>query len=83
MADSERMWQHPTDFYVFSIGLSLGVGTVWGFPYVSYSHGGGAFLFAYVITLFLVGLPLLFMELVLGQFSRVGAAQVLGLKHTF
>ncbi len=64
------------DFFVFSVGLTLGIGTIWRFPIGAYTHGGGAYLIAYGTLLLVMGLPLLFLELVLGQYSRVGPVLV-------
>ncbi len=71
MCEAGRSWKHPLDIYVFSLGLTLGMGTVWRFPGVVYAHGGGSFLVAYLVLMLLIGFPVLFLELVLGQYSRV------------
>lgn len=68
---------------MFSVLLSLttdkylnlilsGLGNVWRFPFTAYENGGGAFLIPYICVLMLVGRPLYFMELALGQFSSAG-----------
>ena len=49
-----------------------GLGNVWRFPFTAYENGGGAFLIPYICVLMLVGRPLYFMELALGQFSSAG-----------
>ena len=51
------------------IGNCVGLGNLWRFPYLVYESGGGVFLIPYFIMLFLVGIPLLYMELSLGQSS--------------
>ena len=43
-----------------------------------YKSGGGAFLIPYIIMLILCGLPLLFMELTVGQYTRRGPIEALG-----
>ena len=40
-----------------------------------YENGGGAFVIPYIIMLFLVGIPLVFLETSLGQFSSKGIDQ--------
>ena len=82
-------WGNYCEFFLSSLGLAVGLGNVWRFPYVCYENGGGAFLFPYLIMLFIVGCPAFFMEQSLGQYGQVGANKVyfeytLGLiSHTF
>ena len=52
--------------------MLTGLGNVWRFPFTAYENGGGAFLIPYICVLMLVGRPLYFMELALGQFSSAG-----------
>ncbi|CAG2181202.1 unnamed protein product, partial [Oppiella nova] len=54
------------------VGLSVGIGNVWRFPYLAYQNGGGAFLIPYLIMLTLAGKPMYFMELAFGQFGGTG-----------
>ena len=56
--------------------MSVGLGNVWRFPFVALENGGGAFVIPYVIVLLLVGRPLYFMEMVVGQFSSRGSVKV-------
>ncbi|ESO97961.1 hypothetical protein LOTGIDRAFT_153071 [Lottia gigantea] len=71
-------WTGRFDFLMSLLGYSVGLGNVWRFPYLAYSNGGGAFLFPFVLMLLLVGLPMMFMELALGQFAALGPATVFG-----
>lgn len=56
--------------------MSVGLGNIWRFPYIAYANGGGAFLIPYLIILLLIGRPLYFLEMVLGQFSSSGCVKV-------
>ena len=57
--------------------MQVGLGNVWRFPYTAYANGGGAFLIPYIIVLMLIGRPLYFMELAMGQFSSASSVKVL------
>ncbi|XP_040061905.1 sodium- and chloride-dependent glycine transporter 1-like [Ixodes scapularis] len=58
------------------MGLSVGIGNLWRFPYLVFENGGGAFLLVYMIVLLLVGKPLYYLEMFLGQFSSSGCLGV-------
>jgi len=61
------VWSSKTAFVLASIGSAIGLGNLWRFPYVCYENGGGAFLIAYVVCLFLAGIPLLMLEFSIGK----------------
>lgn len=46
------------------------------FPFTALENGGGTFVIPYTIIVFLVGKPLYYMELLLGQFSSRGCIKV-------
>ncbi len=77
--DEDRgSWGNYWEFFLTSLGLAVGLGNVWRFPYVAYTNGGGSFLIPYILMLFVVGIPCFFVELSLGQYARVGANKVYG-----
>ncbi|XP_039287261.1 sodium-dependent proline transporter [Nilaparvata lugens] len=65
-------WGSRWEFLLSCVGLSVGIGNVWRFPYLAYQNGGGAFLVPYLIMLALAGKPMYFLELAIGQFAGVG-----------
>lgn len=69
-------WANKTEFILSCIGLSVGIGNIWRFPFLAYQNGGGAFLLPYVILMLLVGKPMYFMEVALGQFTSLGPLSV-------
>lgn len=71
--DPERAsWDNKFQYLLSAIGLAVGLGNVWRFPYLAQKNGGGAFLLPYIIMLFLEGLPIFYMELAMGQRMRNG-----------
>ncbi|CAF4303452.1 unnamed protein product, partial [Adineta steineri] len=67
-------WDRPVEFIFSLISTSVGLGKVWRFPYLAAKSGGGAFLIPYFILYFLIGAPIYYLELALGQFSSRGPA---------
>merc|ERR1719225_2073836 len=70
--DKRESWGSRVSFLLACIGYAVGLGNIWRFPYNAYKSGGGAFLVPYFIMLALCGIPLLFMELAVGQYTRRG-----------
>ena len=60
-------------FIVSAIGSAVGLGNIWRFPYVAYTHGGGAFLIPYLVALLSAGIPLLFFDYAIGHRYRGSA----------
>merc|ERR1711936_274175 len=76
MIDEERVtWDSPVQFFFTVLGFCVGLGNIWMFPYLCQQNGGGAFIIPFVVMLIVVGMPLLLLELALGQKLRVGAAR--------
>jgi NSS family neurotransmitter:Na+ symporter len=78
MPQTREQWQSRTSFIMAAIGSAVGLGNVWRFPYVAYTSGGGAFLIPYFVALFTAGIPLLVLEMGLGQRLQKGAPLAFG-----
>ena len=55
-------------------GCSIGLGDVWRFPYITGQYGGGIFVLIYLVFIFLLGLPIITMELAVGRASQKSIA---------
>lgn len=66
-------WPSRFTFILASIGSAVGLGNAWRFPGLAAKHGGGAFLFAYIIAMIAIGMPLLMMELSIGRKMKAGS----------
>ena len=70
---ARQRWTSRTVFILAALGSAVGLGNLWRFPYLVGKYGGGAFLIPYLIALVLVGVPMLMLELAVGQRMQQGA----------
>ncbi|XP_052872489.1 sodium-dependent nutrient amino acid transporter 1-like [Anopheles cruzii] len=73
---TREKWGRDIEFMLSCIAYSVGFGNIWKFPYTALKYGGGAFLLPYLIVLFVVGRPIYYLEMVLGQFSSRGVVKL-------
>jgi len=74
----DETWKNRGAYWMAAVGSAVGLGNVWRFPWRVYMNGGGAFLIAYFIVLFLVGMPMLTQEMALGQKFQGGDVEAYG-----
>lgn len=53
-----------------TVGSAVGLGNIWRFPYEAGVHGGGAFLLIYIVFIFLIGVPVICAEFIMGRSTR-------------
>jgi neurotransmitter:Na+ symporter, NSS family len=56
-----------------TLGSAVGLGNIWKFPFLAGTNGGAVFVFTYLISVALVGLPVLVAELTIGRKLRRNA----------
>ncbi|MCP9760678.1 sodium-dependent transporter [Aquitalea sp. S1-19] len=66
-------WGSRLGFILASAGATVGLGSIWKFPYVTAMNGGGAFLLVFIALTFTLGLTLLLAEFAIGRHAKVGA----------
>ncbi|XP_017068126.2 sodium-dependent nutrient amino acid transporter 1 [Drosophila eugracilis] len=79
LPEERATWGKGVEFLMSCIAMSVGLGNVWRFPFTALDNGGGAFLIPYLIVLFLIGKPIYYLEMVIGQFSSRGSVKVFDL----
>jgi SNF family Na+-dependent transporter len=61
-------------FILGTLGAAIGLGNIWKYPNLTFKHGGIAFLIIYIVVLLMGGLPMLILEMTLGQKMQRGSA---------
>lgn len=62
-----EQWSSRTGFILAAVGSAVGLGNIWKFPYMVGESGGAAFVLIYLACVFIIGLPLLSSEWLLGR----------------
>lgn len=63
----KHQWSNRLTFILAAVGSAVGLGNIWKFPYITGEYGGGVFVFAYLIFICLIGLPIMLAEIALGR----------------
>lgn len=78
MGKKRGAWNSRFTFILAAVGSAVGLGNAWRFPGLVAKHGGGTFIFVYIIAMLVLGVPLLMMELAIGRRMRKGVAPAFG-----
>lgn len=70
-------WGKPIEFVLSCLNYAVGLGNVWRFPHLAFRNGGGIFLLVSFFMVFIIGLPLFFAELFIGQYVGLGEDSIL------
>jgi NSS family neurotransmitter:Na+ symporter len=71
---SRGKWSNPWAFTLATTGSAVGLGNIWKFPYIAGEHGGGAFILVYLVCILLLGLPVMFSEMLIGRRGKSSPA---------
>ena len=64
-------WSSRWLFVLAVVGVATGLGAVWELPHVISENGGAAFVYAYLLSMLLVILPVLMVEVAIGRQAQV------------
>ncbi|AFK21109.1 sodium-dependent transporter (plasmid) [Haloferax mediterranei ATCC 33500] len=90
MADTEARtareeWGSRFGFLMAMLGAMVGAGNIWRMPFTTGENGGGAFLVAYILLLYVIAVPGLMAETMIGRYTNNGVIgafkQVFGSKR--
>lgn len=65
-----EQWGTRFGYLMAVVGAMVGAGNLWRMPYVAGENGGGAFLVAYFLLLYLIAVPGLMGEASLGRYAK-------------
>lgn len=71
-------WSKEAGYIWSMIGSAVGFANVLSFSALCYRNGGGAFLIPYIIAHLIIGLPLLFLEGIIGQRTKLPTVSAMG-----
>ncbi len=60
-------WSSERGFVLATAAAAVGLGNIWRFPYIAGENGGGSFVFAYIIAVLILGIPLMILEISAGR----------------
>lgn len=70
MASEKGTFSSKLGVIAATVGSAIGLGNVWRFPSEAQANGGAAFLFVYILCIFILGIPVMLAELSLGRAGR-------------
>jgi NSS family neurotransmitter:Na+ symporter len=74
----ERKWSSRAGFLFASVGVTVGLGNLWRFPFMAGENGGAAFVAVYLAAVALIGIPLIVAEMIIGRRGGRSAVGTMG-----
>jgi neurotransmitter:Na+ symporter, NSS family len=71
-------WSSQLATYLGTIGAAVGLGSIWRFPYLAGTLGGGAFIAVFVLACLFIATPLLVAEYMIGRYSGLAPPAAAG-----
>ncbi len=71
MTSGRDHWGSRAGFVLAAAGSAVGLGNLWKFPYITWENNGGAFVIVYLMAVFIIGLPLMMSEILIGRKTQL------------
>ncbi len=73
-----QTWSSKLTYIMTVAGATVGFGATWRFPYLVGENGGGAYVLLFCLAMFLIGIPMILVENVIGRRLRVNSIDSFG-----
>jgi len=86
MQIEREQWGSKIGFVLAAAGSAVGLGNIWKFPYLVGENGGAAFIILYLISVVIIGLPIVVAEILIGRTAQrnpVGSFRILARGNPF
>ena len=67
----QGLWRSHLPFVWGAAGSAVGLINLWRFPSIVGEHGGGAFVLVYLLCVFVLAIPIMLAEILIGRRARV------------
>ena len=82
--EKREVWASRIGLILAAAGNAIGLGNLLRFPSKVALYGGGAFMIPYFISLFLLGIPLMILEWIIGRYAgQKGHGSMVGIMGAF
>ncbi|WP_129778333.1 sodium-dependent transporter [Peristeroidobacter soli] len=78
MSSTSGRWSSWFAFNLAAVGASVGLGSIWRFPYLAGTNGGSTFLLVFILACVAIATPLLVAEFIIGRRSRQSPPEAAG-----
>ncbi|MDZ7835111.1 MAG: sodium-dependent transporter [Alkalibacterium sp.] len=75
MEKKREQWGSRWGFILATMGSAVGLGNIWRFSYAMGSNGGSAFLIIYLLSVILLGFPIMLIEFSIGRRGQDDAVE--------
>ncbi|GAA0358487.1 sodium-dependent transporter [Alkalibacterium iburiense] len=75
MTEQREQWASRWGFILATIGSAVGLGNIWRFSYAMGVNGGSTFLIIYLISVLLLGFPIMLIEFSIGRRAQADAVE--------
>ena len=75
METKREQWGSRWGFILATMGSAVGLGNIWRFSYAMGSNGGSAFLIIYLLSVILLGFPIMLIEFSIGRRGQDDAVE--------